>query len=958
MRPRLPEGPNEAIDRGRGVVFRLDGKTLQALHGDTVGSALAGEGIAITGRSFKYHRPRGLVCMTGSCPNCLVTVDGVPNVRACTEPVRDGMQVRRQNFWGTADHDLLGAVDTFSFLLPPGFYYKIFHRPAWLWPLVEPFIRRVAGLGTVPAGGEHRHRARISLHPDVLVVGGGPAGLAAAAESARAGARTLLIEERGEVGGHLLAADAVDVPAEGLSGTGGKAAAEVLEREASEAGAEILSATSAFGSFEGPVVAAAGSETLYRIRAKTTVFATGATEQPSVFPDNDLPGVMLSSAADLLVQRYRVLPGRRAVVSTGSDDGYRTARSLAEAGADVTVIDLREDAAGAAVDDARRAGVRIVPGAAIRRAEGRRRVRRAVFGPVANRAEDSTDCDVLVIAGVRAPSANLLAQAGVERSFDEAAQAFLPRSLPSWMSAAGEVAGIRSLDAIIASGRVAGVEAARAAGREGSVDAAALEALRQRSAAGSPAVVLPPATGDGDGKQFACLCMDVTDKELKAAVDEGFDSMELLKRYTTITMGPCQGKACLLPSQRLCASATGQTLAEARPTTARPPWTPVTLGVLAAGQRTPRKETPMHDVHVDAGATFMWAGDWRRPHHYADPHDEARAVHERVGLIDVSTLGKFRVKGPDAVALLERLYPSRFADLRIGRIRYVLMLNDEGVILDDGIVCRTAEDEFFLTATTGNTAAVERWIDWWLADWDLDVRVLNVTSAFAAVNLAGPRARKVMERVSSLDVSPDGLPYLASVSGEVAGAPSLVIRIGFVGELGYEIHFPSAYGDDVWRRLLEAGRDLGIRPFGLEAQRILRLEKQHVLIGQDTDAESDPYEIGMSWMVRLDKEDFLGRASLVESSTREPTERLVGFVMDGGILPPEGSAIIEDGRWVGRVTSSRRSAATGEGIGLGWVPASRAAEGEPISIRVQGATFGATVRLAPFYDPEGARLRS
>lgn len=434
--------------------------------------------------------------------------------------------------------------------------------------------------------------------------------------------------------------------------------------------------------------------------------------------------------------------------------------------------------------------------------------------------------------------------------------------------------------------------------------------------------------------------------------------MELLKRYTTITMGPCQGKACMLSSQRLCSRATGSSFAETRPTTARPPWTPVDLGTLAGSRRTPRKETTIHEIHDEAGATFMWAGDWRRPHHYTSPEDEVDAVRHRVGVIDVSSLGKFRVRGPQAVDLLERLYPNRFSDLAVGRVRYGIMLNDEGVIIDDGAVCRVDDDEFFVTVTTGNTAAIERWITWWMADWRLDVHVLNVTGAFAAFNVAGPSSRAVMERLTGADVSAAGFPYLACRRFDVASAPSLVLRIGFVGELGYEIHAPSLYGEHVWSRVMEAGADQGIVPFGLEAQRILRLEKQHILVGQDTDAESDPFEVGLGWMVKADKPDFLGKRALQDLAREGPGERLVGFTCDPAWVPPEGASVVHEGVFVGRVTSARRSAAVGAVVGLAWVPAGWAQDGTAFEIQYGASHTVAHVALKPFYDPEGSRLRS
>ena len=937
MSERLPPRPGEAIARDRPVTFDFEGRKVRAFEGDTVGSALAAAGVRITGRSFKYHRPRGIMCMTGSCPNCLMQIDGIPNVRSCTEPVREGSTVRRQNAWPSVDRDVHGWIGVFSFMLPPGFYYKLFHRPRWVWPLVEPFIRSKAGLGKVPREADHDAREVQNHHCDVLVIGGGAAGLAAAAEAAGAGASTIVLEERSEPGGSLLGS------ADGVG-------AESLLGDAEAAGARVLVGTAAFGVFGGPLVAAASRDRLHRIRPRHLVFATGATEQGAVFPNNDRPGIMLSSAVELLVNRYRVLPGRRAVVLTSDDHGYATARTLRDAGAQVTVVDLRPQ--GGTAD-----GFAVIPGSTIVAADGRRRVREVVVGEPGSHGGRSIPCDLVALAGFAAPSTNLLAMTGAELTFDERAQAFLPIELPPNVHAAGAVAGARSTAAAIAQGRLAGLEAAGATGHLTPEMDERIERLRLEAAVDQDPVVLPPEAGAGAGKQFACLCMDVTNKELKTAVAEGFDSMELLKRYTTITMGPCQGKACMTASQRLCSRATGSSFPETRPTTARPPWTPVELGTMAGWRRTPRKESTMHDRHTDAGATFMWAGDWRRPHRYATPEAEVEAVRNRVGVIDVSSLGKFRIRGPGAVELLERLYPNRFADLRVGRIRYGLMLNDEGVIIDDGTVCRLDEDEFFVTVTTGNTAALERWITWWNADWRFDAQVLNVTGAYAAVNLAGPASREVMRALTHSDVSGEAVPYLSATRMEVAQVPALVLRIGFVGELGYEIHFPSMYGEHVWDAIVAAGKEHGIAPFGLEAQRILRLEKQHILVGQDTDAESDPYEVGLGWTVKADKEDFLGKRGLV-GLDEVAGERLVGFTCPSEWLPPEGASVVHEGVWVGRVTSARRSAAAGSVVGLAWIPAGWASEGTGFEIQFGSNRARATVALRPFYDPDGERLRS
>ena len=938
MSGRLPAHEGESIRRDRPLRFTLDGRRVSAYEGDTVGSALAAARIDITGRSFKYHRPRGITCMTGSCPNCMMQIDGIPNVRACTEPARDGMRVKRQNAWPSVDRDIHGWLNKVSFMMPPGFYYKVFQHPRWAWPLVEPFIRSKAGLGKVPRDEDHEPRERITLHPDVLVIGGGAAGLAAGAEAAGAGLDTLVLEQELDAGGSMRRGSNA---AEG----------DALRVAAESAGARILTGTAAFGIFEGPLVAATSARALYRVRPRHLVVATGAIEQPAVFPNNDLPGIMLSSAVELLVHRFRVLPGKKAVVMTASEAGHQTARTLAGAGASVSVVDLRGDAPAGE-------GYRVASGVTVLAASGRRRVTGVTIGPPGAATGSNLDCDLLVLAGFTAPSTNLLSMSGAEVGFDEHAQAFLPERLPDRVYAVGAVAGAPSNDAAVAQGRLAGLEIGAAQGSPVPGAAERIEALREAAAAKGDPVVLPPEVGVGDGKQFACLCMDVTDKELKKAVTEGFSSMELLKRYTTITMGPCQGKACMVPSQRLCARATGSTFAETKRTTSRPPWTPVELGTLAGARRTPRKETTMHDVHTDAGADIMWAGDWRRPHHFTTPEAEVRAVRTGVGVIDVSTLGKFRVAGPGAVELLERLYPNRFADQPLDRVRYAAMLNDEGVIVDDGAVVRIADDEFFVTVTSGNTGALERWMTWWLADWQLDVRLLNVTGAFAAVNIAGPRSREVMERLTDSDVSSETLAYLGSAHIDVAGVPALVLRIGFVGELGFEIHFPSMYGDDVWARIMEAGAPAGIVPFGLEAQRILRLEKQHILIGQDTDAESDPYEVGLGWMVKADKPDFLGKRSLADLEAAGPAERLVGFTCEGSWLPPEGASIVHEGTWVGRVTSARRSEAVGSIVGLAWVPVGWANEGTPFSIHFGADSAQGRVRLEPFYDPRGERLRT
>jgi sarcosine oxidase subunit alpha len=474
-------------------------------------------------------------------------------------------------------------------------------------------------------------------------------------------------------------------------------------------------------------------------------------------------------------------------------------------------------------------------------------------------------------------------------------------------------------------------------------------------------VAVPPAVSGAElGRCFVDLDEDVTVKDVRYAIAEGYDSMELAKRYTTVTMGPSQGRFSSLPMARLMAQETGLSLEDVGQTTARPPWTPVPMGVLAGRPIEPAKRSAIHGCHRDLGASVQWAGDWRRAYDYGDPHGEALAVHEAAGLIDVSTLGKLIVSGPEAGAFLDRLYPNRLSNLKPGRIRYGVMTSDAGRIMDDGTICRLDEDAFYVTTTSSGAGAVEEWFGWWLADWGMQVRMTDVTQALCAVNLAGPRAREIMASLTELDCSAEGFAYLDGKQARVAGVPCLIMRIGFVGEVGYEIHFPAAHGEYLWEALLDAGAEHGLRAFGLEPQRILRLQKLHILVGQDTDSESTPFGAAMPWIVKLDKEDdFIGRWALERYGEQQLETTLVGFTAQNGRAPTEGAAVLgPDGAAVGRVTSSRWSPQLERVIGMAWVPAALASDGAEITISDGDRREQAEVVTRPFYDPDGEVLRS
>ena len=884
---RLPEHPGELIDRSQELTITYDGKPVHAYAGDTIASALYASGRRIFSRSFKYHRPRGLQCCSGHCANCQMTVDGQPNIRVCVTPVREGAVVSGQNFMGSLDRDLMRATDKLGGpFTPPGFYYKTFIRPRKLWPLYEKILRGAAGLGKLDPDGARSERVEVvHEHADVLVIGGGQAGLEAATSAATSGNRVLLVDEGPAVGGSLLADRA------------GSARAAELRQGALDAGVELLTPAIAIGLFEYGFVPVAHGDTLVKIRADRVVVAAGVVEQPLVFPGNDLVGVMLPDGARRLVNLWSVKPAERAVVVTADDRGLAAASDLEAAGVDVVgIVDLREGQPPNIEARGRRSRVESV----------------AINGRV-------TPCDLLVMSGSPQPNYKLLAQAGARVVYDGARGIFVPTDLPAGVEAVGAAAGD----------------------------------------VGEPAVPDPVLGYQGD-KCFVCFCEDQTAKDLKYAIAEGFDSIELSKRYTTVTMGPCQGRLCHVNSIRVYAKATGLDENTIGTTTARPPHSPITLGLLAGRPQEPVKRTSLHHRHEEHGATMMWTGAWKRPHSYVpDAGAEARHVHEAVGLIDVSTLGKILVTGPDAGAFLDRVYPNRFSDLKLGRIRYGVLTGDAGRIMDDGTVARLDDETFYVTTTSTGADGVYQWFTWWNAVWFMDVRFVQLTGSVAAVNVAGPQARELMTRVSSDDFSNEGLGYLDARHVRVAGVPCLALRIGFVGELGYELHFPSPHAEHVWDALLERGADLGAAPFGLEPQRILRLEKGHVIVSQDTDSESNLLEAAMPWLVKNDKDfEWVGKWATQQVADRGLRWMLVGFESPSGAMPVEGGQVVVDGVSAGRVTSVRHSAVLGKVIGLAIVPSELAVEGARFVVQVDGRPVAMRVHLGPFFDPAGERLKA
>lgn len=970
---RLQPQPAETIDRSREITFTFNGKSYIAYPGDTIASALAAAGVKRFSRSFKYHRPRGLLCCAGHCPNCLVQVGSELNVRSCTRPVEAGMTVKPQNAWPSLDRDIMALTAIGDRFLPVGFYYKAFIRPQALWPLYETTLRHAAGLGKVDPNTPSGDYDKQYLQADVAIVGGGPAGLSAAIAAAEAGARVLLFDDSPAVGGHLR-----------FSADGQKHLETLQDKLSQQSNVNVYTNTTVLGWYEENWLAAVmpqpNGARLFKIRAKSVVFATGAYEQPLVFDKNDLPGIMLGSAVQRLLHLYGVAPGTTAVVVTANDDGWQVAADLHAAGIEVAAIADSRTTINTPVQLAV-SGVKTLLGHTIAAAEGSHEVRGAVLAPlttgggVDRSAAQRIPCDLIAVSVGWAPAHGLLYQSGAKINYDETYDEFLPHSLPPGIYAAGRMTGNHEVESQIEEGQLAGIEAAAHVERfskslptPNTPSPANHETGRDlpnraTSTRTSTLVHVP-----GTEKQFICYCEDVTKKDLDTSIAEGYDSMELLKRYSTISMGPCQGKMCSANTIHLCARANGWTIEQTGTTTARPPMTPVELGALAGQNMEPVQLSPVHDWHKAQGAKMLVAGLWLRPEHYGDAGNiaaEVKAVRERVGLIDVSTLGKLRLTGPGVPALLDRLYINRWQKLGVGRVRYGVMCNDEGVILDDGVTARVGEQEWYTTTTSSGAGTILEWIQWWVqSGWGEGVHVTSLTEVNAAFNLAGPQARAVLQKLTGEDISNEALPYMHVRDMEVAGVPCRLLRIGFTGELSYEIHCPSGYGLHLWEALIEAGREFDIRPFGVEAQRILRLEKAHIIVGQDTDALTDPISADLAWAVKLEKSDFLGHRALTQVQANGHKQRLVGFKMvTPGIVPDEGLQIVErndHGKLtiIGWITSCKFSPTLGETIGLCWLPLEIAnQEGAAFNIRMNGRLEKARVHHGPFYDPAGERLK-
>ena len=954
-----------ASDHQRGCEFEFDGRTIPAKAGQTVAGALHAAGQYVLSRSFKYHRPRGLFCGAGRCPNCLCTVNGTPNVRICTVPAESGQIVQSQNAWPSLKFDALSILDRLHRFMPVGFYYKMMYKPRWMWPIWEKMIRRIAGLGNI----DRRHGAdgeydKQNLFCDVAIVGGGWAGLHAALAAAEGGVSVTLIDDQPALGGHMRYDPDLADPR--LS--------EVIHSVEEHPSIEVIKSATVFGCYEENYLGIQTGKRMIRLRAREVIIATGGWERPLVFENNDLPGVMLASAVQRLLHLEQCRFEGSAVVVTDNSQGYRIARQLAAAGTKVNaIIDIRphppvpESEVRPVFGNDQRWG--LFTGKtleSIAKPVTPRRFAHMEFanvGTLTGKPQTKVPCQWLIQAVGFTPANSLLYQNGCKLRYDAGCDHAIVTEFTRGMHAAGSVNAVTDPAAAALDGRRAGLAAAAAlnpqdlslASRRDEFSAPVQDSAPKGTASAHYVSPFPAK------KKFVCLCEDVTEKDLCDAIAEGYSNIETLKRYSTVSMGPCQGKMCQSASIAICARENRQKIEQTGVTTARPPEQPVPLGLFAgrALHFSLVRRTPMHDWHLRAGARMMDAGNWKRPQFYTSPEEEYAAVRQRAGLIDSSTLGKIELRGRDVVQFLEFIYPNRFANLKVGRVRYGVICDEAGILLDDGTIARLGEDWFFLTTTTGNADAIDSWFRSWLAGRpELDVQLINVSGSFAAMNLAGPRSREILGKLTDADLSKAALPYLAAGKFPIAGVPAIILRLGFVGELGYEIHVPSQYGLHVWEAIVAVGQEFSLAAFGVEAQRLLRLEKKHLLPGVDTDALSNPLEADLPWIVKFEKEDFAGKQSLRRADERGARSRLVGFRVVGESIPKPPALVVHEGKLAGRVTSCEYSPAAGCAIGLAWVPVEASRNGAKFEVQVDGRPVTAIVQDEPFYDPAGERLNS
>lgn len=969
---RIPSGG--LVNRSRPIAFTWAGRRYSGLAGDTLASALLANGVSIIGRSFKYHRPRGLIAAGLEEPNGIVQLEAgehtQPNIKATQIELYDGLAAGPVNARPSAHFDLMAVNGLFKRFIPAAFYYKTFMWPRW--SLFEPSIRRAAGLGIAPdAKDPDRYEHRFAFC-DTLVIGSGAAGLAAAEQAAEAGGRVLLVEADAELGGGLLSEPGL---VEGCHAADWLAVARAAL--ASRANVTVMTRTMAFGFYDHGLIGLAERLTdhlplahrngprqrLWKVRAGRVILATGAFERPIPFVGNDRPGVMLASAAQTYALRYGAAPGRRVVVATNNDSAYAAAFALHDRGVAIAaILDTRKQASDWAHAGAVERSILIMMETTPLKASGARGVRSLQAEGLDGRRRQKITCDAVLMSNGWNPAVHLHSQSGGALSFHHGLQAFVPLQAVQDSVSVGAAAGIFAIDAAMASGRAAGGGEPISTGEAGMV---------------GPTRHF--ANGDaGAASAWVDYQNDVTVGDVQLAARENFRSVEHLKRYTTLGMASDQGKTSNVTGISILSGLIGKPASAIGTTKFRPPFDPVTIGGFAGravgDNLAPRTRPAAHDRAVAAGGSFENYGSWLRaacfPRAGENEHQaiarEVLSVRKSVGLFDASPLGKIEVKGPDAAEFLQRIYANGVKTLKVGNCRYGLMLNENGIVFDDGVFARRAPDHFLVGTTSGHAGAIaDTLIEWLQCEWtDLRVAVENVTTNWAVMNIAGPRARDVLHTVGTdIDLSREAFPHMAYREGTVGGVEARIERVSFTGELSYEIAVRWGHGAALWDALMAAGLPFGIAPFGIESLMAMRIEKGFLHVGSDTDGITMPQDIGFGGIVAKKTDDFVGRRSTMRpDGLRADRRQFVGLeVTDGGpaleagahVLPAEATA---PGRSQGWVTSSVASPTLGRPVAMALIERGRERMGEAVKIWDIGRWREARIADPHFYDPSGDRL--
>ncbi|KMW57470.1 Sarcosine oxidase alpha subunit [Candidatus Rhodobacter oscarellae] len=1000
MSTRLTQG-GRLIDRAQRLDFTFNGKRLSGHPGDTLASALLANGQMLMGRSFKYHRPRGPVASGPEEPNALMQIGKEgrfePNQRATVQELFDGLEAASQNHWPSLDHDV-GVVNNYmSRFLTAGFYYKTFIHPRAAWKHVfEPIIRKAAGLGAAPQDRDEDTYEHYHTHVDVLVVGGGIAGLAAARQAGAAGAQVLLVEQGAEWGGRAQV-DGAEIDGMSAEDWIKKTLQELEAMENVRLRIRCMGSgvydhgyclayerlTDHLTEKDGP------RHRLWKIRARQVVTATGAIERPLSFACNDVPGVMLAGAVRDYVVNYGVSPGDRTVVVTNNDDAYRTVIALKNAGLEVPcVIDARQTPASPLIDQVRDMGVRIEFGRGIGKVKGGKRVEGITIGIQGGEGAvlEEIKCDAVAMSGGWSPVVHLWSHCGGKLVWDDAQAHFRPdpdraptgADGAGFVRCAGMANGSMSTAEVLADADAQGRAAAMAAGHKKRKKAAP-KAATETPAAIEPVWVMPQgAPSELRQKMWLDFQNDVKVSDVQLAAREGFESVEHTKRYTTLGMATDQGKLSNINGLAVLSDSLGAAIPEVGTTTFRPPYTPISMGAIGGEARgdvfQPLRRSPMHDWHDANGAFWEPVGHWRRPYCYQRPGEsveeavnrEVLNTRKRLGLLDASTLGKLIVKGPDAGKFLDMMYTNMMSTLKVGRCRYGLMCSENGFLSDDGVVARIDEDTYLCHTTSGGADRIHAHMEEWLQTewWDWQVYVVNATEQYAQVAVVGPDARKVLETIGGMDVSAEALPFMAWADGEIGGFKVRVYRISFSGELSYEIAVDAHQGAAFWDMLMEAGAAYGAMPYGTEALHIMRAEKGFIMIGDETDGTVIPQDLGLHWAVSKKKDDFIGKRAQERSFMVDPERwQLVGLeTVDGGVLPDGAYAVAEGANAngqrnvQGRVTSTYHSPTLERGIAMGLVLHGPERMGEVLNFPgVDGTEQQARIVSPVFYDPEGEK---